>query len=143
MVGVGTFVTSGPTVTHTFDTIRDWTGGRNPLKVFEQGDIQGNGISESSGQNIHKLKLVIEFKTDDTYPASGQTALEKWNAFDDHVQDINNKQGVLTIRLENQEITFTGKVHRHTYKWPVSQPDIVIVTIAFTEETKGSITTDP
>ncbi len=137
MVNVGTWVTT--TATHTFDLIRDWSGGRNPLKVFEQGDIQGNGISESSGQNIHKFKLVIEFNTDDVL---GLTALEKWNAFDNHVKDDNNKQGTLLIRLDNQEIDFTGKIHRYNYKWTASFPDIVIVTIAFTEETKGSIVTD-
>ena len=121
-----------------FDSILKWLPNRSPSKVFEQGDIDGNGVVETSGASLLKMKLTIEIKSSDT-----ETALELWDRLDDFVADNNDIQQTLSLTFDYtvpQTITFIGKATKGAPSdFTQGDPEGFTFSMNFSVETKGAI----
>lgn len=124
-----------------FDAVIKWVPTRTPSLPFEQGDIDGEGVVETSGASLLKLKITVEMKTDTT-----QTALEKWDELDDFIAQYNDEQQTLSLTFEyqsphsDQTITFTGKASKGVgADFSAGDPDEFSFSLGFTVETKGAI----
>ena len=133
-----------PAEQYVFDAIRKWSPTRKPNKSFEMGDTDGDGAVATSGASLLSMKLTIEMKTDDSYPSSGENALDKWNRLDDFIADNNDVSQTLSLTFEfdggDKTITFTGKATKGVGSdWKEGDPDGWIFVMHFSVETKGAI----
>lgn len=128
-----------PATRINFDAISKWDPARAPTKPFEMGDIDGNGVVETSGASILKMKMTIEIKS----ISGGKTALELWNDLDDLIADSNDEQMTLSITFDYstpQTITFIGKATKGvTSGFIEGEPEDFLFSLGFSVETKGAI----
>ena len=125
--------------TITFDVVSTIRPSRGMSRVFEMGDLEGNGIVESAGISILKVKVSYDFIDDQS-----KSAFEKWDEFDSLIQDHNEEQMTLTwyidTSLGNKKIAMQGKVTGG----PVSDmkmglPQENSGSFVFTVESKGAV----
>jgi len=138
----GSISTASTTI--NFESIKKWQPARAPSKSFEMGDIDGDGVVETSGASLLKHKITVELKTDDTFPTSGKSALDKWNDLDDLIKDENDVEQTLTIVFHydggDQTITFVGKAAKgYSAGFDEGAPDYFTFSLSFSTETKGAI----
>lgn len=129
---------SSPTTTITFDAVTRISRQRDVTKVFQQGDLDGNGVVETAGTSLLKIKVSFELKSDAT-----TSAIEKWDEFDTLIKDQNDKSMRFSVTYEtaigNKTQTYDGKITGLATDDTEGDPDLVTGTFAMTVETKGTI----
>ena len=127
-----------------FDAILKWQPSRAPSKPYEMGNIDGDGVVETSGASLLKHKVTVVVKTDDDFPTSGLSALQKWDVLDDFIAEESTVDQTLSLTFNyqggDQTITFVGKATKgYTSGFDAGDPDEFTFTLGFSTETKGAI----